>query len=458
MPRRHLSAALAALSLSACNLPERTQAPVTSAEAALCSPVSNTDVSRSLAVTDPVVLSKFSFERTLTQLISLSQVAGSETPKLVYQRWMNAFAVTQPGVDPEGYGLVNPRGPEAQLATVNPFRADQKTVFEPIGLFNRLDLAPANGQTCGEYRIVYALRSTQVQGRALLIFEGALANPHPELGLDGCLEVARFWQGLSDDADASSRATKLENFYFTGTAIPGVGPVVQPASYGLPTNGARRGQVRTNMFMGFTEWNLREFQLARTCVGSACTLDFQHVAVKANPALVLATDGHPRSAAFQTQFVKRMGSLTGTDAATLGLKVNEVHDTFEGISQTPFSTDYASAATPAFEAAIAAKSGALSADDVLNRAQTQTCGGCHQSSNGKNLGPGQSGLRWPSSNGFTHLSELSRPATLSPALKTVFLPHRTQVLEDFINTRCSGFSVQVEPGLTLGGGVEGAAN
>ncbi|MFZ5446423.1 MAG: hypothetical protein ACOZQL_40925 [Myxococcota bacterium] len=458
MTRSRWSAALAALSLSACNLPEDAEVPTAKAEAALCSPVSNTDVSRSLAVTDATVLAKFSFERTMRQLLSSAQVAGTETPKTVYQRWMSSFAVTQPGVDPEAYGLVNPRQPEAALATVNPFRVDGKTSFEPIALFNRLDLAPASGATCGEYRIVYALRSTQVSGRALIIFEGALPNPHPELRVDGCLDVALFWQGLTADTDANSRAAKLEAFFYAGTAIPGVAPVVQASSYGLATNGRRTGQIRTNFFIEGIEWNLREFQLARPCTDGVCTLEFNHVTVKANPALILATDDHARSATFQSQFVRRMASLTGTDVARIGLKVNDVHNTFESISQRPVHTDYAAAASAGFKSAIAAQSGALTADDVLHRAQTQTCAGCHQASNGVNLGPGVDGPRWPPSNGFTHVNELSRPARLSLALTDVFLPHRKQVLEDFINSRCSGLTTQVEDGLTLGGSVEGAAN
>ena len=66
-----------------------------------------------------------------------------------------------------------------------------------------------------------------------------------------------------------------------------------------------------------------------------------------------------------------------------------------------------------------------------------SCAGCHQLSNGKNLG---GGVTWPASFGFAHVTEVNRESSadglrfrISPALTNVFLPHRKAVLEAFLN-------------------------
>ena len=67
----------------------------------------------------------------------------------------------------------------------------------------------------------------------------------------------------------------------------------------------------------------------------------------------------------------------------------------------------------------------LTPANILDRATTQSCAGCHQLSNGKNVG----GFVWPSSLGFVHIDE---NRVLSPALIGTFIPHRKQILEDCI--------------------------
>jgi hypothetical protein len=48
------------------------------------------DPARSLAVTDPAVLAKFSFKRVLSTI--LQSAHGSNTPLQLYQAWMATFA------------------------------------------------------------------------------------------------------------------------------------------------------------------------------------------------------------------------------------------------------------------------------------------------------------------------------------------------------------------------------
>jgi hypothetical protein len=102
-------------------------------------------------------------------------------------------------------------------------------------------------------------------------------------------------------------------------------------------------------------------------------------------------------------------------------------------------------------------------DNVLDRATTQTCAGCHLFSGGQALGGGKT---WPSSLGFVQIDEASN---LSPALTGTFLPRRKAVLEKFINDRCTGVAAGAPPNalpaaapsaeeLTVGGSAVGAAN
>src|SRR6185436_3426806 len=94
----------------------------------------------------------------------------------------------------------------------------------------------------------------------------------------------------------------------------------------------------------------------------------------------------------------------------------------------------------------------LTVNQVLNRATTQTCAGCHMVSNGQALG---GGLTWPSSLGFVHIDESS---ALSPALSGTFLPRRKAVLEKFINDRCASGTAPAPADGTIGGSPEGSPN
>ncbi|NUP08541.1 MAG: hypothetical protein HOW73_21030 [Polyangiaceae bacterium] len=440
--------------------------------AATCPDVSGTNIQRSMVVTDPEVLSKFAFSRIVSRIRLTANLPATETNVALFQRWMRSFDASPAAgdcddarIDPNGYGIVCPRLPEAKLATVNPFAAASTVKFEPVGLFNRFDLAPTNGAHCGEYRIVYAMNSTNpnISGRAFIIFEGMLPNPAPQSGIDGCLPVAQFWQGLTADADVNSRAAKLEKFYITGGAVPGAAPVVEAAHYGLAegaTAAHGSGQVRTNFFVDFAEWHLREFRLRRTCTTdsdlSTCKLAFEHVTVKVNPAEELFTGTHPKSASFVTNFVNQVPTLAA--AGLNGIKMNPQNqfNEFESISQAT-NVVYANFDNAAIRNAVATKlsqiGSTLTPDQIFHRATTQTCAGCHQVSPGQALG---GGLTWPSTLGFVHIDEASN---LSPALTSVFLPRRKQVMEKFINDRCDGSVPAAEAAdVTIGGSPIDAAN
>ena len=454
--------------------PDDSLLPLTADLAAAC-PVSNTSINRSLVVTDASALAKVPFATVMNRIKATANVATTQTNAAVFQSWMKTFGATaaagdcnDTNIDPQRYGLVCPRPAEAKLATINPFAAASAVTFKPVGLFNRFDLAPSNGANCGEYRIVYAMSSTNpnIGGRGFIIFEATLPNPTPAAGIAACLPVARFWQDLTADANATSRASKLEKFYLLGTAIPGFGAVVKAQNYGF-ANGVTAahgtGQVRTNMFIDFAEWHLREFKLRRTCTNSAdvatCKLAFSHVTVKTNPANELFTGTHAQSAAFRTSFAAQVAALIRPNVATLAMSTPNQFNEFESVSQR-LDVNYAGLANAALRTAIQGSlttlNSTLTVNNVLARATTQTCAGCHQVSNGAALG---GGLTWPSSLTFVQIDETS---ALSPALTTKFLPRRKAVLESFINNRCAPAALAAmgnpDDGLTIGGSPVGAAN
>jgi hypothetical protein len=140
----------------------------------------------------------------------------------------------------------------------------------------------------------------------------------------------------------------------------------------------------------------------------------------------------------------------------LALGNPEIYNTFESVSQPaktdPTSVEYDQSATAhlrnQIRARLIALGSTLTVDDIFRRATTQTCGGCHDVSNGTPLGHG---IVWPSSNGFTQIDEAG---TLSPALTSDFIPHRKHVLHDFV---CNG-GAMAAPGETIGGEPLGAAN
>jgi len=123
-----------------------------------------------------------------------------------------------------------------------------------------------------------------------------LANPRPELGLEGCRPVATFWSDLSANTDVTSRKNALVNFYFNG--LGGFMPVVHVENYGLPGAGrSTTGQLRTNQFIQ-SPWLLREFKLKKTC-GTSCSMVFQPVTDKTNPFGMLFMQGSTEALAWR---------------------------------------------------------------------------------------------------------------------------------------------------------------
>ncbi|PTL75300.1 NBR1-Ig-like domain-containing protein [Vitiosangium sp. GDMCC 1.1324] len=409
------------------------------------------DPRRSLAVTDKGILASFSLVTVLNQMVTQNGGGGFTATQLFRQLWDTQNpAPGQPDLPFSPHCTDNGGTLNGFTYPCRPGEGSQAPLgatpsindYVAVGLYNRFDLAPANGSDCGEYRIVFAKKVGVGPGRNFIIFEAVLPNPRQDLGLEGCRPVADFWSDLTADPSIPSRAAKLSNFYFNG--LTGFSPVVHMRNYGF--NAGSLGQVRTNQFIQ-GPWLLHEFKLMRTCSSSlGCTLQFVPVTVKTNPwgDLFDPASAHPLAPAFQSAFLSQVQSLAVNNINTFNYTVADVFNAGQSDSQTPGTVDdYVTrfgAGPSAFHANIQAQLTAigspLTPKDIVARAQALSCGGCHQRSNGQSMG---GGLTWPPSSRFVHSTEFDDPTDptrfdISTALRTTFLPHRQLVLETFLTT------------------------
>jgi hypothetical protein len=429
-------------------------------------PSPNVDVRRSLAITDQPILANFTLERVLDQIIATSGVTGLTATTLFQQWWdtqnpgpgLGLGAHCDDATDGSGNPILNgypytcrPAPAEGAQAACDPFAPSSTCAYLPVGLFMRFDLAPEDGRHCGEYRVVFAKASGRApegsQARNLLIFEAVVRNPHLNQGIRGCQKYVRAWAELSNESNIQQRRATLEDFYFAG--YQEFDPVITHASFGENPLGA--GQVRTNQFVqpdAPRVWSLREFKLAKPC-DPTCSLEFVPVSNKVNAfgALFDGNSTDPNATAFQAELVAQVPRLAATNMNGIGMNVT---DTFNsGQSQAAsavLETNYpyhfgngANAFGAAIQGSLTSLGSSLTPNDIIARAQVASCAGCHRFSNNASLG---GTLVWPPSLGFTHVSE--RDADLetvggvtrfriSDALVNLLLPHRKQLIEDFLN-------------------------
>lgn len=407
--------------------------------------VSTIDPRRSLAVTDTAIVDGFSLTAVLDQLAANSGIAGLTGTQLFQQLWDTqnpAPGVTSGPHCTDNGNTVNGfpyacRAGEGNQAT-NPDAGIAQ--YRAVGLFNRFDLAPADGSDCGEYRMVFA--KVAGGGRAFIIFEAVLPNPSQSLGLEGCRPVTDFWSNLTANNSVTSRAALLHNFYFNG--LPGFMPIIHPDNYGAAAGAGRAtGQVRVNEFIT-PVWMLREFKVQ---VSSAGSMAFVPSTVKTNPFGDLFKPGSTNAAAgdFQNNFFpSQVAALAANDINAFNYSVPDRFNTGQSNSQSAgVVDDYvaqfgtgASTFRTKIQTQLNAIHSTLTPRNIVARAQALSCGGCHQRSNGASLG---GGLTWPSSAGFVHSTEFTESGPdgkrfqLSSALTGAFLPHRAQVLEAFNN-------------------------
>ncbi|MBC8068035.1 MAG: hypothetical protein IAG13_06860 [Deltaproteobacteria bacterium] len=318
----------------------------------------------------------------------------------------------------------------------------------PIAAVNRFDLAPADGSNCGEARLVFANNSL---GRMFTIFEAQIPNPNPGCGLAACAPVQEFWASLSDVDDAATRGAMLHGAFITGDpalVAAGFGPFVRASNYSVGT-----GQVRTNNFDEFPIWTLREFKLVAVglggpkIIGQRPRLRAVEVPVAANLHGGLWDENakHPVGEKCREAIVGTVSQLMNDDLNLMGVAVPT--ECLAAESEDNSSNEFMDILddSPVLSAAIQAEilandpSSTLLPMHIANRAAfAGACIGCHQQSTGDDLGNGVVG---PQTLGFVHTDEFSSGACgdgtadcfdISDALTSFFLPHRENVMEQFL--------------------------
>lgn len=421
------------------------------------------DPRKSLFVTDFDVVDSFSLKEVLDQL-SDGQALAMFRQMFATQLRPNA---TGAGAGPNCTGEINgwleecPRL-EGLEATRDPFASTTSgESYKAITLSNRFDLAPADGANCGEYRINFARRSGNKGGggltRLFIAFEARLPNPTPSLGLAGCRPVVDFWRGLSSFSPAV-RASKLHDFYFTG--LPGFRPVIDKNHFGAVL-GPQGGQIRVNQFLFIQteigDWSAREYRLVPQPVGhspSTLVVPTFNKDVPARP-LFNPSSSDPRAVLFQTQyFPEQVERLALQDLNTMNYvtpvwdELNSGDSHMAGGSKpiVELFNDYGQefgSGPSALRDRIAQKLNAMGSsvtpNQIVERAASLSCGGCHNISQDKG---GALGLPtpFPRSLGFNQVGEdliaipgePSRTRYETSPLVDSALTYRAQIMRDFL--------------------------
>jgi hypothetical protein len=424
---------------------------------------------RSIFLTESNDLAAFGFERVLQTLIDRSGATGT-TPLSLYRQWFDTqnpkpgLAVADaPHCDDfitDGKPSFNgfPRRcptPEGPLALSDPFASHE---YLPIGITNRFDLTPLDGSNCGQYRIVYTNLTRHIPAKLQIIFEAVLPNPHPEAGVQGCRPVAQFWADLSAIDSDQERHARVERFFFDG--IDGFPPVLRPEHFVAGAGRIRTSQQEPNSPDGLGRFY--QFQLqksgARLLVVPGL-LENAPYATLYNSAIL-----HPLGEEYRQFFISQVATLAIRDVNGFFDKIPEKYLLHEShpetlplafSSQTSFNVALSTAGGVGFNSAIAGElhrvGSTLSVSDVLARADTQNCQGCHRG----DVVVGE-GIRFPPGFiGNTHIASIQQRNDdgiarfwVSSALLNTFAPHRAQILSDFL----AGKPLPVHSAGTIGGG------
>lgn len=421
-----------------------------------------------LVVSNPAALAdKFSFASVIEKVLQSGGVEPSaEKADAFVQSMINTFAVeTEKNGDVDMH--LDKRQAELQLIAAEMLRDSGAKKLIPVGLFNRLDLAPSHWGNCGEFRVVFARpqEATSPPRQFLLIFEAKLPaeNVGEALSLAErqarCRAVATFWAELAKLESDEEKVEKLAAFYFDGMALPdgkAMAPVISAANLGV-----EQGQVRGNLFLD-QPWQLREWLVQQSADG----LVFKLETVKSNPLAELYADapaaGQDPDAKtllwrqFNDDFVgahvkelltPELDDKTSNASeliANLGLNssgpVNEFQSTSQGsdddpLAKSPEDSRLRQSITTKIDQ-LGDKAKDITAEHILARAGAMTCGGCHRFSSDREIAPG---VRWPSDLSFKHIDDKGE---LSLAVKNNFLPARMGMLK---RTVCGEFGVPPAP-------------
>jgi hypothetical protein len=384
----------------------------------------------------------FTLEETLSA--ALANAGSSQSALDAYHAIIDSYATGAQGRDPDaahcddestsgqpslnGFPLMCPRQEAGQF--------DNLDGWFPTAVSNRLDLAPVDGANCGQQRLVFA---NNRQNRMFIIVEAEIPNPEPGCGVSACRPLAEFWDNLSRIEDPIARGELLHSAFITG-GVPGLesfAPFMNARHLG-PDG----GQVRTNNFDDFI-WTLREFHFQDDL--NAPPLP---VPVSESPPGELWNDlsSLPQGAACRANFLAAAEALFVDNPSAMSFPIDEACKDAE--SRNDFSEDYQGQALSGegdFLAQLDERGApfGLTGLDLAARARfAGSCIGCHMEAGGSFLG---NGVFAPFQGDFVHVNELFTERCLggdcfgiSEALRTVFLPHRRQVVTNLVNSPSCG--------------------
>lgn len=438
MHRQSIAVALALLALFGATAAKRRAVTPRS------EPKLDLDLDRSFVVTDRDIVAGFRFERLLDALAARSG-DPSLTGEALFRQWFDTQNpapgrdASMPHCDEPINGFER-RCPVAEGALANaPYVPDD---FIPIAIVNRFDLTDPAGANCGQYRLIYGNRQTTPDEVFHIIFEAILPNPAPQLGVAGCRGVAQFWADLTGVASMSERRARLERFFFDGEA--GYAPAIHPDHFMTAPGGVRSFQSRFPLrAASFFQW-----RLAR----NGTRLYFDPKVLENLPSSTLFDANVPgdRAKRFRQVFLQNVATLAIRDVNLYHMNIPDeflVADSNPGIPVHPFQFSHSfhvSLSTPAGQAyhdEIGAElqriGSTLTPVEIVFRAQTQDCAGCHDIH-----GPVGEGIEFPAPlENQQHTTEhkfengQAGPQTrfaISPAIRKVFGPNRMKILREFL--------------------------
>lgn len=385
------------------------------------------DVRFGLVENNTAALAHFDLESTL------AAIAGSFGSGLgLYENLIETYASEgRPGFEHctgtlNGFPITCDRLEAQQLANLSQ--------WFPIAVFNRVDLAPADGANCGQQRIIFANNAPLGPSRMFIILEGEVPNPNPGCGVAACQPIAAAWQSIAA-LPADERGAALRALFLTG--FEGLSPMFRPEAF-APT----AGQIRTNNF-NQDPWTLREFKVVAVGDGVAPAV-VPFPTAEAPPGLLWGPSrGDVLIEECQTAFLDVLPNLLPDDPAAMSFPVPmacrdaESRNDFSQFYSDPsiLGTEFADR----IETRLVELGSDLNATEIATRAQfAGSCIGCHEEATGFPLGHG---IFAPFSTGFVHVSEFGsigcaeggQCRQLSHALTSSFLPHRRGVMDNLLS-------------------------
>ncbi|HKY39693.1 MAG TPA: hypothetical protein VJN18_27335 [Polyangiaceae bacterium] len=373
-------------------------------------------------------------------LEALSTNGGrNDDPVALYQQIWDSYATADQASLPDAIhcgdettdGVATLNGYPIDCDRQELFQVDNLGSFFPTAFVNRIDLAPANGAHCGQQRMIFASNALR---RAFVIVEAQIPNPTPELGIEGCVPLAKFWLAQNDIDDPFERGNRMAQAFLLGDPELvqfGFGPFYTAENITVGS-----GQIRTNTF-DQDPWALREFKLALD--GDTLRAVPFPVAESPHGALWNENSPLPQGPACRENFLSALEGLLTDDMSQMSFVVDGPCKNSE--SRNDSSEDYSRQLSDGFRDELEARllGTGLDADDIANRAQfAGSCIGCHMEARGRFLG---NGVFAPEPFDFPQVLDFAQQCTggeqglcfpVSNALTETFLPGRLQVLSSLL--------------------------